>query len=104
MKYNILLTQEENLINAFVLGLPTCNVKTRSRNEAIALIRKNLMSVLKQSEIIQIEVPNKPYNIIYPIIYQIKKLHGTIMVMVLLKKIQIGTKYLMKSKLIVMTI
>jgi len=66
MKYNILLTQEENLINAFVLGLPTCNVKTRSRNEAIALIRKNLMSVLKQSEIIQIEVPHKSYTLNIP--------------------------------------
>jgi len=59
MKYNIMLTQEEDIINAFVLGLPICNVQSRTRNEAITLIRKSLTTVLKQSEIIQLEIPEK---------------------------------------------
>jgi len=57
MKYNVMLTQEKDVINAFVLGMPKCNVKSRSRKEAISLIQKNLLSILNQSEIVQIEIP-----------------------------------------------
>jgi predicted RNase H-like HicB family nuclease len=61
MTYTIILTKDKNgNFQATVPSLPNCNVKAKSRSEAIRIIREAIAKFISRSEIIQLDVHAEP--------------------------------------------
>ena len=61
MKYTIILTEEINgTYSAMVPGLPKCNIKAKTRQEALEAIREKISKIISRSELIQLDITVQP--------------------------------------------
>lgn len=61
MKYTIILTEEINgTFSAMVPSLPKCNIKAKTRQEALKAIRNKISQIISRSEVIQLDITVQP--------------------------------------------
>ncbi|MCP5050648.1 MAG: type II toxin-antitoxin system HicB family antitoxin [bacterium] len=61
MKYTVVLTEKtDGNIHVTVPGLPDCDVEAPTRDEALDKIRESITTVVKQSEILQLDIFTEP--------------------------------------------
>jgi predicted RNase H-like HicB family nuclease len=61
MKYPVIITKQGHKdICATVLGLPDCSVRAETRDEALKQIQIQITRLMRQIEIVEIDVPVQP--------------------------------------------
>jgi|SRR5919106_4312309 predicted RNase H-like HicB family nuclease len=61
MKYIVILTEKPNGgLRVSIPALPDCTVEADNRDEALRLARKAIAEIVSHSEIVHLDVPQKP--------------------------------------------
>ena len=64
MTYTVLLEEDKHgYFHATVPSLPNCNVKAKTRSEALTTIREVIAKFISRSEIIQLDVSTEPKSV-----------------------------------------
>ncbi len=62
MQYTLILTEKaEGGIQVTIPALPACMVEAATRDEAIRLAREAIAQLVRRSEIVQVEIPERPW-------------------------------------------
>lgn len=64
MTYTVVLAEDKHgYFHATVPSLPNCNVKAKTRSEALSTIREAIAKFISRSEIIQLDVSAEPKSV-----------------------------------------
>ncbi len=61
MRYTVILTEKtDGSIHGTVPSWPDCMVEAKTREEALDIVRETMTTIIRRSEIVQLEVPAEP--------------------------------------------
>jgi predicted RNase H-like HicB family nuclease len=61
MRYTVVLTEKtDGNIHVTVPALPDCTIEARTRHEALKKARETITSIIRRSEIVQLDVSTEP--------------------------------------------